>query len=411
MKNTGYLHYLSYFLISGLLAVGLLNYLADPFSIFQSQRISGFNEKKVDFVKYLRLTKARLITLRKPDALIIGSSRTGYGLSPNHLGFSEHNTFNLGLADVSMTEAVQYLQHAHNIKTLKKVVFALDFRLFYKNNQNSTISKLRLANNGTTNTEYWQAWLNDYFSALFSYDSLKASLRMIRYQKWETNNLLENGMWLRQRIGFDHYQAFRRYNINTIKRTDIPPINNLLSKRAAETLHQYRVFVRYCYQHQIKLYLLFSPSHAWHWETLRDIGAWPAFQYFKQQLTLINEQEAKQFNQRAFPFWDFSGYNHYSTEPAPLLPDSHYYSKWFWETIHYHKQLGDLMLDRIFGLNANNANDYPFGVHLTNTNLASHEAQQTQDHYDYQATHPDDIRIIQKLIKQANHEKKTISRF
>ena len=394
---------MSFFLITGLLMVGLLNYASDPYSIFQFPRIDGFNTNKIGFTKHLRLTKAKLIAKRKPDALIIGTSRTGFGLSPDHPGFEDSSTFNLGIADMSMFEAVQYLQHANNIRKLKKVVFAIDFRLFTNPYPNPSFSKSRLATKGTRNLQYWNAWLDDHFSALFTHDSLMSSLRMIRYQTWGKTNLLENGFWLRDQSKFDPYKAFRVYTTNTIKRIQVFKKNNSQAKEdTPNPLEEYRDFVRYCYQHNIQLYLLISPSHAWHWETLRATDVWPTFQYFKQQLILINEEEAKQNNQRVYPLWDFSGYNYFSTEQAPLAADNTIESKWFWETIHYKKKLGDRILNKLFGLNSDYIDTLPFGVRLTIANLASHEIQMTQDHIDFEASHPNEIQIIQHLIKQTN---------
>ena len=300
MNNDAYLRYLSIFLLTGLILVGLFNFLVDPDSIFQSPRIEGFNAQKVGFTKYLRLTKARLVAVREPDAIILGTSRTGYGLAPDHPGFSDSNAFNLGLADMTMFEALRYLRHANNIRPLKKAIFALDFRLFTDPQPNPTFSASRLAIDGVDNRRYLQAWLADLVSALFSYDALTTSLRMIRYQTWQKTNLLENGYWLREQSEFDQHKAFRVYSSNTIKR-----IRALQQKRSRvsstpDPMGEYRAFVRYCYRHRIKLYLLISPSHAWHWETLRAMGVWPTFENFKRQLTLINEVEAKRSGQKPF---------------------------------------------------------------------------------------------------------------
>ena len=62
----------------------------------------------------------------------------------------------------------------------------------------------------------------------------------------------------------------------------------------------------------------------------------------------INEQEAARSGESPYPLWDFSGYNSLTTEDVPPDGDSETQMKWYWESSHYKKELGDLVLDRIF---------------------------------------------------------------
>ena len=77
-----------------------------------------------------------------------------------------------------------------------------------------------------------------------------------------------------------------------------------------------------------------------------------------------------------FPIWDFSNYNSYNAEPVPEKGDLDTKMQWYWESSHYKKELGNLMLDRIFKYtHPERTVDDNFGVLITTGNIESHLAQ------------------------------------
>ena len=73
---------------------------------------------------------------------------------------------------------------------------------------------------------------------------------------------------------------------------------------------------------------------------------------------------------------------------------------WYRDSSHYKKELGDLMLDRIFNYHGSNrvvSDD--FGVLLNSENIDSHLQKIRSDRQHYHDTHPEDIAEIENLFK------------
>ena len=82
-----YLLILVLVIIASLLCVGMLNWFVNPYSIYSSPKIEGINKDKTEFLNHLRLTKAYQVSRQKPTSIILGTSRSGRGLDPDHPGW------------------------------------------------------------------------------------------------------------------------------------------------------------------------------------------------------------------------------------------------------------------------------------------------------------------------------------
>lgn len=100
--------YLALVLLAGTMVAGF-NYFIDSYSLFATPRIKGINANKVDFVEHLRLSNIYAIDRVKPDALIIGTSRAGRGLSPEHPGWRDQRCYNAALPGINLYEILRYL--------------------------------------------------------------------------------------------------------------------------------------------------------------------------------------------------------------------------------------------------------------------------------------------------------------
>ena len=115
-------------------------------------------------------------------------------------------------------------------------------------------------------------------------------------------------------------------------------------------------------------------------------------------MVAINEEEAQRYSRRPFPIWDFSGYNSLTTEPVPPLGDTETRMHWYFESSHYQKSLGDLVLDRIFD-HQEPGRTVPddFGILLTSATLEAHLAQIRADRKRWRKAHPEDVAEIEAL--------------
>ncbi len=375
-------------------AITGINYLVDPYSIFASQKIDGFSRNKVDFVEHLRLTNIYAVHRVKPDALIIGTSRTGRGLSPDHPAFKDLNCYNLALAGINLYEMLRYIQHAQAIQPLKTLVIGIDFRSFHQK-ENFSEDRFSVTPEGSPNFNLFSSTIPDMTSALLSMDATIDSLRTVRFQSWQSMELTDKGQWLTLRDNFDHAKAFKAITSNTFKRYKEYSSQNFDMDKAIEP---FKKIVEFSHANNINLKIYISPSHAWHWEALRMSGLQNRFEQIKEQMLRINAEEAARRHKTPFPLWDFSGYYFYTVEDFP--EDSRRNMKWFWESVHFKPVLGDLILNRLFDVAPHSSYENPeFGVQLDTLNFEINKAKWRVQQQAYEATHQQDIHQIMEIYQ------------
>lgn len=368
------------------------NMLVDPFSLFGSPHIAGFNANKMNFVEHLRITNAYAVQRIHPDALIIGTSRAARGLSPMHPVWQDFTCYNIALPGISTYEILRYLQHAIAIHPLKRVLVGLDFRSFQPGDTPDADMEQRLnvTADGEPNRKLFTALLHDLVASVFSYDALLDSLQTVRFQTWQNITLTERGQWKNLSDQYNHAKGFRAYTENTFNRyaeyAQYP-------FDADEAMAPFRKILELAHQHRIDLRLVILPSHAWHWETMRIAGMEPRFEAIMATMVQINQSLANKWSRPKFPLWDFSGYNSYSSESVPSRPGQ--LMKWFWDPVHFKPFLGDLILSKVFGLETDTAAN--FGVRLDALGLETRLAHWHQAEETYKATHQQDIEEIKSI--------------
>jgi hypothetical protein len=116
----------------------------------------------------------------------------------------------------------------------------------------------------------------------------------------------------------------------------------------------------------------------------------------------INLEEARAAGANPFPLWDFSGFTELTTEPFPPLGDKETKMRWYWESSHYKKELGDLVLDRMFDYkHPDREVPKDFGVLLTPENIESHLAWIREGRERWAKQFPEDVREIAELARKA----------
>ncbi len=397
----------SYLKISGILMVVAIittvsfNWFMNPYGIYNSPEIDGINKRKPLFAGQLRLAKAWKIYKRKPDGIILGSSRSECGLDPNHSGWKDaQDVYNLAISGGNMYEALRYFQHAHALKPQKQVVLGLDFRMFNifdKAGMGGGFKESRLVvkADGSVNSEFS---LFEKFIMLASMDVLRDSIKTFQKQDKDLH-YLANGkvFWkvnarLNRRLG-GHHKAFRfteKKNMNQIW-FQRPHQYEFIHPNTGQSSFDYlRLLLDTAYRDNIDLRMLISPSHARIWEALHAVGLWSKFEQWKRELVSINEQEAKKYGKKPFPLWDFSGYNRYTTENITAN------MKWYWESSHYKKELGDIVLDSVFKRKiADN-----FGILINTKNIDKHLAEIRIKQQQYRKDHPIDAAEVLKLAEE-----------
>jgi hypothetical protein len=140
------------------------------------------------------------------------------------------------------------------------------------------------------------------------------------------------------------------------------------------TFDPYRFMIRKAHIESTGLKLFVTPLHAVVRATINALGLGERYAFWLRELARINEDEALAAGREPFPLWDFSAPNSITTEPIPEAGDRSP-MHWYWESSHYRKETGDLILDRILSYrDPGRPLPADFGVRLTTANIDAHLA-------------------------------------
>ncbi|MDJ0511236.1 MAG: hypothetical protein QNJ64_18565 [Crocosphaera sp.] len=411
-------NYLKLWLLSfSTLSIGFafFNGLIDPYNVVGSPEIKGLNEIKPAFSNNLRMGKAAIINRLAPQAIVLGSSRAEQAYDTEHPGWDSQAQprYNLGLSAVNMYELLRYFQHAHKVQPLQQSVVALDFFIFnsYRNNK-PDFNENRLAATANNNRNFFHQYY-DMLPVFLSEDVFESSLNTIRQQKSRksSDSYLKNGQraWKNKPEGILRRGGYQKSFAVTedifVRSLYFPPPEKkydfINSKTGANSLEYYRMLLQKAYEDKIDFRIVINPSHARQWEIIRHLGLWEKFEEWKRELVKINEQEAAKFKVSPFPIWDFSGYNSLTTETVPDAQDKTTKMKWYYESSHFSKPLGDLVLDKVFAYEDKNRNiPGDFGILLTSENIEEHLSKIRSDQKLYEKNYQKDVDTIKNLVNK-----------
>lgn len=399
MHFSSYLKFLTVAIPLVLLSIVGFNRLIDPFALYDGPMIEGLNANKPVFSSHAYMAKATAIERIRPSAIFLGSSRGERGMDPLHPALNGDKRYNLSLSGSSIYEALRYFEHTHALQPLQQVVIGLGIRQFKYADQVSpsfTEERLSVSIDGTTQN---RSWLSADLAVIASLDSFTASLETI-WKKDETPHLLAHGEYNPQRLIEDMTNHRADFISNEKGYIDGSYSDFSLANDKGEnsTLNHYRKLLTTAYRDNIDLKIFIYPCHARQWEALSVAGLWREWEQWKHQLVTLNESVAAEQGKRPFALWDFSGYNHYTTEAVPPLGDTKTQMQWYWESSHYKKELGDLVLDQIFSYShPDRIIDKDFGVQLTSKNIELHLQKIRNDRQRWRVSHPEDVEEVEKL--------------
>ncbi|MEM8807150.1 MAG: hypothetical protein AAGF01_14095 [Cyanobacteria bacterium P01_G01_bin.38] len=349
-----------------MLAVGGLNWLIDPYDIYVGPEIVGFNHLKTSSNENDRLHKAAAVMHQKPQAIVLGSSRTKQGINPAFEAMPE-GAYNLALNGMGLYEMRWYFEYALATNPNPKlVVIGLDFFMF-----NTTVEPAPTFDNARL--EHRSLPLVDRLNTTLSLQVISKSWQTVQTsrQQPEQSGPAENGFAPNRHSQDGKTQWRFEYAINDYLD------NHDTYELSPQAIEDFRHIIETC-QAQGILYVVFiSPSHAVQWETIRATGHWETFEDWKRDLVDIT------------PVWDFSGYNSVTTEPMQSVMTN------YTDSSHYTEPVGNWVLQRI--LEAENSNaPTDFGTRITPDTVEAHIEQIRIDRERWQAQHPDEANLVQE---------------
>ncbi|MGQ4648282.1 hypothetical protein [Lyngbya aestuarii] len=365
--------------LPGLLGFGTFNILVDGSGIFNSPKIANFNELKPAIYSHVRLFKAVGVSRKKPKNIILGSSRSDIGLDPDHPSLASDSAYNLALVGPNMYEVRRYFEHAlANQPELKTVVLGIDFFMFNENWHNSPdFDEARLGRKSPK--------IQDLINASLSLDALDLSKQTVGASVESDAYYLYKSNGLRYVYGNKPDEPLKvkfEKMLTEFLRGERAYPNY---KSSQSFLNDFRLLVETCKEKNIDLKVFISPIHVTQLEAINTAGVWSEFEDWKRQVVEIT------------PVWDFSGYNSITTEPISNQ------MKNYWDSSHYRKEVGDLILNRLFEVNEKVVPE-DFGTLLTTHNIESELEKRSADRVAWEKNDPDLLKFVQNLQRQASSQ-------
>ena len=370
------------------LAIGAINVVVDPYHVFCMPLLEGFNAHKGQGADQVWLYKAYDANRIEAKTILLGSSRVEAGLNSYSSAWPAdmRPVYNLGIAGATPYAQFRYLQHWMSNHTPETVVIGVDFEFFLNMLESqhgaSGVFESRLAVNsdGTHNTSAERQHLLDFAQFVLSYDSLSASVAtVIGNVEGDTSDTAggnfpeENLMEERRKAGtlpfMEWYDVInvRRYygGLNKFAMADVQAILDLCESRGTRAI----VYIH--------------PMPADTLEVIDLLGYWPVFEEWKRELLKLADQYPHRDTGSKVILWDFSDYDAYSTEP---VRPGRSFLHWFWESWHYSRALGDLIIERIF-----ERSSVPFGTALTEDAIEFHFAEVRARKQEFRVSHKADF--------------------
>ncbi|WP_428024995.1 hypothetical protein [Arcobacter sp.] len=341
--------------------VGGFNYIIDPYGLYNTNIINKPKIKQSDKMRLIKAIKTQEI---KPVSICLGTSRTEGGYDPTHKYFLQP-AYNLAVSGSSMYEARIYFENALKQGRLKKVLLVSDYIMF-------SMEKKKQVNEFET---YFKENSKKY---LFSLDTFIDSLNTLVGTNKSEILYYENGQRLHNykekylyEIG-GHSEAFKINETYSYEKNT----NNYTYKDTGENAFiDFEFIVNSCYQNNIKLDIIFGPSHIRQWEAFNYKKSFDKWQQWKKDVVISVNKIASRYNKKQFRIMDFAVYHPLTAEEVPT--DKNVKMKYYWESNHYKNELGSIVLDKLIG----DSQYKYFGAELNFSNIDEHlESQKVKRH-------------------------------
>ncbi|MGA8148484.1 MAG: hypothetical protein WB870_13070 [Gallionellaceae bacterium] len=398
-----------------ILSVAIFNIIVDPYGMFRLVDRPGFNRVKPAAGPHGAMAKAYQVLRVQPRGLIFGNSRSEVGIDPESPAWPESTrpVFNLALPGTGPQATLRYLQHVlanskeRGVRKPEVVVWGIDFMDFLVDASEqrpveAANKDVRLLANpdGSRNAYQSLQKIRDYTEATLTLAAFLDSVGTITNRENPFSEDLTplgfNPMrdYLKIEADEGYHAVFRQKDIENT-RANLRRPKDLFDAdgRSSSAFDALRQVMALCRQNHIALYLIIFPYHAHLQEIIRITGHWPAFESWKREIVHIAET-ADTSHGKAVQVWDFSAINELTSEAVPPVNDRSTVMRWYWEAGHFKRELGDMILNRIFARAG--GNDH-FGVRLTSDNVDSQIAAMRAQETSYRQSHPQDMEELEAI--------------
>jgi hypothetical protein len=403
-----------------LAAAAGVNAVIDPFDMYRLREFDGINMAKPAVYNRVRLFKAFEVRRFRPRAVVLGSSRAHVGFRCSHEAWAmvDGPCYNLAFDGATSPEMHAYLRHAHAVRPLSQVVLALD--------------TYHLAGGpGFTRPDFDPLLLFDrnhprllrFLTAdlrlLTSFDTLRASVDTVQRQsaiapRWFAPDGQRLGEVFFREIDSTFREVGPRGYFNEVDRAEVRYQTEGLKPRSESmgsgpppdpeqsSLSFIRRMVEFCITEGIALRIVITPAHAHQYEIASAVGAWASMQDGKRRLVnVLAELAVAHPKSQPVALWDFSGYSSVTTEPLPPS-EGRDEMRFYWDSSHFKGEVGDYVLDRIFGVSSPGRSvPADFGTLLTRETIDQALADQGLGQNAYRQRHLEETQHLESMVVRA----------
>ena len=378
-------------------------YAVDPYAIFGSPTIAGFNRDKTRVVDRSRLAKPYLVERAHPATIVVDSSSVEAGLDPDSPSWPAalKPVFNLGITGSGPYTQLRFLQDALATARPKLIVLGTSFdealimpgAVKPEDSQQASDydERLYVTPTGAPNPRMRVTRIEDAFGALFSLTALADSVFTVLDQdKPLTPKMTPLGFGASDLAGVAHTDGAYRLFIDKDRdlvtemarwlrepRFDVEPLGRAIA--AAQS-------------RGAKVIVVVTPAHVDELEIYHRLGIMPFYEVWLNRLSEIVANSGATGVAPA-SLWDFNAPSQFTTEDLPVLQDTETQLRWFWEPIHFKPELGTFIISRILG-----AGPSDFGSPVTLNSLVAHEALVSDELRRYADAHPKEVARIESLV-------------
>ena len=358
MTAKTYLIHTAFYTLALIGLVVIINYVADPYGITGMPRIPHLNAHKVDIDGHVRLMKKYNPLKKQHNALVVGNTRVEIGINPEHRCFRNAGMklYNFGIPGAPAHTQWLYALNLIYQQPIETVFLGLDLTDFIWTKKDNrfddpslsayAIPGLKYAGSGEPGPGYFRARVLDYFRALFSLESLLASVKTLALQDSAAPD--------RDDAGFnparDYAEIVRVEGTRALFDQKMADLVEHFSTRwylsddngrLDPSIDDLGIFLDIATERHIKVFLFINPLHESYWNVLRSKGLMPLHKEWMKALRKL----VRSYSPEAVTLWDFSVDSPFIHEKIPAAGQKAGPLQWFWEPSFYRSQLGDLMIE------------------------------------------------------------------
>ncbi len=391
-------------LITVLLIVSVVNASVDPYGMFDLIRLSGLNaEKPQRFTSGGRIEKSIDLRFGRYDTLILGSSRAQIGIDPVSPALAGGQIYNAGFSLTNMYELLKIGSYALDYQKLERVIFGIDFLMF---SRRRTVSA-DFGDSGFAGHSLGYTYLRH----LISIDALQHSAQTLQFNLTGNRSAQRLNGYRDGTLRFGRADPRRLFTSILEDHFFVNPETYAAFDYDLGRVDMLRELIGMLVSRGVSVYLFISPVHARQLEAIEQLGLFPTFERWKRDVVAVVEEVNRGLapSHRPVAIWDFTGYNSITTEAVPAAGEGKA-TKWFWESSHYKREVGDMVLLRMLHPDIS-ATSVPagFGVMLASETLEAHFEGIRLAARRYRENHPFEVADIEQLARKTESIRRSLN--